>query len=363
MNTDKLSEIVGKILRVESQVATQSCFQELDGALNNLVNQPQNAEHQRAVSEKLTALRQSLEEFVSEFTPQDYERVLEISFDTFDQELADEISRKIQENAMTPSVAREFVQKLSSDRTQTFQQLNQFASNLKFFGFGYPTPTEGTTEVGFQIPRAIFENEFESMLGELKDIRNMVRFFSVTATGQYQKASVGSISTTDPLFFLIMAKEIALMFGGVVTWGIGVWYSVEQIRKTRAETAQIEAFTPKEIEEFFDKKIEKTIKLEVEKKVASLLKEGKATKAQQGELKGQLTWALNSLLAKMERGLTIELRIAPPSETEEDDADETVDESEDEIYDQLLETQNQLIFPEPSDDPILGIPKLKDDEG
>jgi hypothetical protein len=102
---------------------------------------------------------------------------------------------------------------------------------------------------------------------------------------------------------------------------LGVWLLVEQIRKVRAETAQLPAFTENDVEKIFGTKIRETINKAVEEKVDELINNGKAKKARHGELKGQLKWALDSLLAKMERGLTIELRLAPPQVEETEDGE------------------------------------------
>jgi hypothetical protein len=143
---------------------------------------------------------------------------------------------------------------------------------------------------------------------------------------------------------------------------LGVWLLVEQIRKVRAETAQLPAFTENDVEKIFGTKIRETINKAVEEKVDELINNGKAKKARHGELKGQLKWALDSLLAKMERGLTIELRLAPPQVEETEDG-EVPDEAEFNDFIFLQDIQQQLVFPERSENPVLSIPELKENQG
>ena len=363
MNTDKLAEITSHIVHSEKVLDTKTTLENLARSLAELANQPQAPEYQKSVSENLVLFRNAAADFERSFTPQDYERVLELDPDTFSRDFPKEISEKISENAMTPAVASEFVQSAAKSRSTALEHLNDLSNILGHFGLGHAKLLEGTTEVGFQIPRELFDNEYSGFLSELKQIQRMLRFFSELATGESQTIQVGSISTTDPLMFLGMAKEVALVFSGSVTWGIGVWYSVEKIRKVRAETAQIEVFTAKEIDEIFGKKIKDTIDLEVDKKVTSLLAEGKADKSQHGELKGHLTWALNALLAKIERGLTIELRLEPPEEPENEE--DEFDEAEVAVFEQLSNIQEKLVFPDRNDNPVLSIPKFEgnDEEG
>lgn len=359
MNTSKLVEIVKKIKAAENKFATQGQLQNLSNQMNNLVSQPQSPDHQMHVSEALKKLRDSIRNFQSEFTPQELDKVYEIISEQICIGIYSEIEQSIQENAMTPNVAQELINNLFTEREETIEKLDELNDSLAFFDFEYEETVEGTTEVGFQIPRELFDNDFEGLLEELKDIRNIVRFFSVVATGEHQKIEVGNISTTDPLVFLLMAKPIGIALGSTITWGIGVWYTVERIRKLRAETAQIEEFTAKEVEDFYGKKIKDTIASEVDNKVKSLLAEGKAPKASQGELGGQLKWALNALLAKMERGMTVELRIEPPKEFADDEVNEDEKVNYTNEYSKLQDIQSQLVFPERSEDPVLSIPVLK----
>lgn len=263
------------------------------------------------------------------------------------------------ENAMTPSVATAVAQKILGKRTEVFSRLKELRAALEYFDFGYVEPEEGKAEVGFQIPRELFDNNLPGFIKELREIELITKFFSEVAIGQYEPAEVGSISTTDPLIFLAMAEPVATRIGGVVVWALGVWYAVEKIRNLRAQTAQLQSFTPKEVEDFFDSKIKTQIQTAVEAKVEEVLAEGKAPAQRKGELTPQLTWALESILAKVERGLTIELRIAPPPI----DGDEAaVDEEAEPGRKQLLAIQEQLVFPKASDNPVLAIPELKEEK-
>lgn len=359
MNTDKLKELVDKIQEVESRVSTQAKLQQLSSSISQIVNQPQNPDFQNAMANSLKEFATSMQQFQSAFTPRDYLRVRQMSEDAFSLDIPDTIEQAIRENPMSPNIVNGMVQNLHSTRNDVFTNLEQLDTSLEYFDFGYVEAKAGTAEVGFQIPRDLFDNNLDGLIEELKQIKNMIRFFSEATLGEYHPATVGSISTTDPLIFLAMAEEVAKNFGLVVTWGIGVWYSVEQIRKVRAETAKLQSFSKNEIEKFFDTKIQQEIDSAVAKKVSEIIEQGKATKGKKGELTGQLTWVLESLLAKMERGLTIELRVSPPPEDEDEDTESANGET---TRQQLVEIQKQLVFPEPSENPVLTIPEMKNNK-
>ncbi|NTT87754.1 hypothetical protein [Tabrizicola fusiformis] len=359
MNTDKLRELVDRIHEAESKIDTQGNLSNLVNALNNLVSQPQNADYQTTLSQALKKFASSMQSFEHAFSPRDYLRVIELSEDAFSPTIPHEIEQAVLENAMTPNVVSEMAQKVLSKRKEVFNRLKELRGSLEYFDFGYVEPEDGKAEVGFQIPRDLFENNLPGFIKELREIERITKFFSEAAIGQYDPAEVGSISTTDPLIFLAMAEPVAKYIAGAVVWALGVWYSVEKIRNLRAQTAQLQSFTPKEVEDFFDSKIKTEIETAVARKVEEVLADGQAPARRKGELTTQLTWALESILAKVERGMTIELRIAPPPiEDEEPDPDEPVDPDRG----GLLAIQEKLVFPKPSDNPVLAIPELKDEK-
>jgi len=73
---------------------------------------------------------------------------------------------------------------------------------------------------------------------------------------------------------------------------------------------------------------------------------------------------LEALLAKIERGLTIELRLPPPPKEVDEEENEVSEEGAAEIkaHQELLEVEKQLVFPEPSENPVLTIPEMKDED-
>jgi hypothetical protein len=359
VNTDKLRELVDRILEVEAKEDTQTRLSQLASALANLSATPQNSEYQTQLATSRKQFAQAFSRFQAAFSPADYERILELSDDAFSPIMSEEIDSTISQNAMSPSVANTFVQNLHGKRNEVFTRLKELQATLEYFHFGYVEPAPGEAELGFQIPRGLFLNNLPGFIKELRDLDLIIKFFSEAEIGKYQPAEVGSISTTDPLIFLSMAEPAAKAIGLAVTWAVGTWLGIEKIRKLRAETAQLRSFSPEEVENIFGTKIKQEINAAVETKVAQILASSKAPKGKHAELGAHLTKALEALLAKIERGMTIELRIAPPplkDDTAEESAEDATNRQE------LLDIQTNLVFPKPSDNPLLPIPDLKDDK-
>ncbi len=361
MNTSKLREIILRIIEVEEQLQTQDNLEALDNALASLVSQPGNTGFQDEVSDSLRRFSESMTEFKAAFSPRDFERVCELYEPAFSQALVEEINKSIAENALSPNVASEKVKGARGGRETAFDAITNLRDAFDFFEIGDDLMEIGSASVGFQIPRTLFDNDLDGLISELLDIKRVIQFFSEVSVGEYVPPKVGSISTTDPLFFFEMLPLTAKYLAGSVTWAIGVWFSVEKIRNIRAQTAQLQSFSAEEVQEIFDSKIKKEIDAAVETKVNQLLEQGNAKDAQKGELVGQLSWALNVLLAKIERGMTVELKIAPPPPTTDGEENDEEDVNSDETNEALIEIQSELIFPSANENPVMEIPEFKED--
>ena len=210
-----------------------------------------------------------------------------------------------------------------------------------------PAATEGTAEIGFLIPRNLFQNELGPLLKELGVINRILRAFSEAATGASQPIVVRDISTTDPLFFFGLDPVTIATLGGVVAWALSQWKKVEEIRKLRSETQKNNLFVEDEIKAFFDSKIESMIKKAVEDKVQEIVSNLSGT-PRLNEQRNDLRWALESLLARIERGMTVEVRVLPPKESDGG--------PQAKAFADIKQAIPQLVFPTPETTPVLRLP-------
>ncbi|HEY1382488.1 MAG TPA: hypothetical protein VGF43_02680, partial [Dongiaceae bacterium] len=243
-------------------------------------------------------------------------------------------------------------------RNAYLQNLRTANDTLGAIGIEAEQLEEGTAEIGFQIPRDLFHNNLEGLIKELTAIKRIIRAFSELTVRTPQPIEVRQISTSDPLFFFGLDPATIVTLGAAVTWALATWQKVENIRKTRAETQKIKSFTEEEIESFFGSKIKQTIAQEIEQRTTELVggHDGKAGRKE--EQRTYLRWALESVLARIERGMTVEIRFLPPPKPTEQVADSTDDESsgKEETFARLQEIRPQLVFPTPEENPVLKLP-------
>jgi hypothetical protein len=170
----------------------------------------------------------------------------------------------------------------------------------------------GAAELGILLPRSLFDNHFDELVRHLGVINKVLRIISELATGSVQPVEVDQISTTDPTFYLGMAPEVAIAVGGCVTWALHTWKSIENIRKVRAEVRSLNAEGKQELESQFDKMITETLDKAVQSRLAELLATARVEEVRKHELNKALDWALEQILTRVERGMTVELRLEPP---------------------------------------------------
>ncbi len=169
---------------------------------------------------------------------------------------------------------------------------------------------------------------------------------------------VGSILTSDPLFWIIVAYSVAKSIGNVTDWCLDTWKKVEDIRNVRAQTAQLKSFDEKEVEGIFGPKITKQIESAIEEKIIKMTA-GIESEARKNELQNGLRPTLRQFLARIERGLTVDVRYlpAPKSDNDAENADEVRETKSAEIHAVVA----KLVFPRPVGNPVLQIESANDD--
>ncbi len=356
MNASRHLEIVTLLTQVEEKEEIQHGLNELNSHLTSLVSQPSEASHQTNFAKSVSDFQIKINSLRSNFQPAQVKLLEEIGADKFFvSDMASEISDLVRENAATPAVAKQRLEKLVQDRENYLERINQLQENLVEVGVTINELEAGQAEIGFSLPRNLFDNEFGILQKELKVIERIVRAFSEATIGSVKTIEVRQISTSDPLFFLGYDIEVIKEIGTAFTWALTNWLIVEKIRKVRAETAEIESFKKDDpILKSFDEKIIKTISDATEEKVDELLKKIDNKNGRKNEQKTDLRWALDSIMSRVERGMTVEVRFLPPPIKEVKEGDEPAPLKP--VYEELQKISSQLVFPKMEGDPILTLP-------
>ena len=351
MNVEILLELVDKIKSVEATRKTQNHLKNLSASSQKLAEQPQNQDCQKDFADKFKKFSSSVQLFTQEFDDREQRRMEEIGvLDVLGENIVDNIAKIIQENSVSPAIIKDEIQKVEQNRDTILNHFNSLNQILGEYGFSIPGVPDKEAEMGFQVPREIFQDDFDALLKDLGKIKGIIQIFAEVSKSGSTEIKVRHISTSDPIFILAFDVYTIGIIDAAVTWALDTWRRVEEIRKIRADTKKTGQFSDEEVAKMFDSKIKSMIQEAIEKK-AEELKKSKETHS-------RLEWALRTLLAYVERGLTVEIRLPPAKKSdiqgEEGEESKATDE---EIFSSLRRIKSELKFVSAAEEPVLALPE------
>jgi|SoiMethySBSTD1v2_1073268.scaffolds.fasta_scaffold26634_3 hypothetical protein len=352
MNVSRLSDFAAKLVAVEAQFNVGKRLGRVASKLQEVVSQPQNPQFQTELVGFIVELRKSVEELEAQITPAMADFLRELGgLKFFSKEMVDDIDGEIHRNSITHAVAKSYVDDIVSRRNKFVEALKSLSASLTSVGLK-PKPLEpGHAEIGFKIPRSIFDNRLIGFSGELKFIERVVEVFSEAVTGERQEAELSELSTTDPLVLLQLYAPIVAAIAASVTWFLATYKQTLEIRQLKAQIRKLEIDDTSQ----FDKEIEQIIQKAVEERIGQVL----APREDQGrknEVENGLRLVLRDMWARVERGMTVEVRFLPPAAKPNATAEEA---REAKAYKDLERIQRELVFPAIEGEPMLELPKAE----
>lgn len=362
MNTGILLNVIDRLLESEGKLRIQETLEELKNAISDYSNNLQQPQFQINVSEKLNELTGKIDIFESDCDHARLNRLEEIgSAKFFRLEMVQDIQDSISENITTPAVTVEKIEDITQRRNDHIRILQAASDSLKRLGMQSAELAPGTAEIGFLIPRILFENELNGLISELRELKFVVSAFSELVENAGEPIYINQISTTDPLFIFGLSVETIVAIGTAVTWALHTWKTVEEIRSLRNQASASKSFTAEEIEEFFGGKIKSAVEEAIEQKTTELI----GSETQPGRTEEQrehVRKALNSIFARTERGMIVEIRYLPPPTSEKDsEAEDETESLRSAEFEILQELTPQLQFPAPEKTPILRLTRHGND--
>jgi hypothetical protein len=363
MNTEQLLGLVRRLLQEEQRLTIQQKLAETAQAFANLAGNPQHQPNQTELANKLKLLEQTLDKLEASYSPGFRTRMEAIgALPYFTSAITARLRQSMSDNPMSPAVVNQDAQTLLSERQNYINNLNNLSGSLQAFGFELNELEPGQAEVGFQIPRIIFDNDLEGFSKELHELRLMIRAFSEAAGNAGEQIELRQISTSDPLIFLLLGYHTVKLIGSGAKWCLDQWKTLEDIRNLRASTANLKIPAAQNLAEQYDALINETVQANVRQEAERLAGESGADKARQNELSTHLEMALHGMLERIERGMTVELRFLPPTKPAEGEATEATETAAAD-FDELTKLQQQLVFPAASDKPLLTLTKQPEEAG
>lgn len=353
MNAERLRTLAEWLLNEERRLNIQEKFNQVVGSLENLSNNPQDQNHQASLASSMENLSRVLDREIAEnLTPALQQHFVDIgAWRYFSDEMSLEIAISIASNAMSPSVAAESARQLRDERQRFLDTLDQAKKGLTGLGIKIDDLDEGEADIAFLIPRDIFQNHIGGLSKEFGIIDRIVRIFSEAATGSAEEADVKTIATTDPVVTLAISLVTIQVIGKSITWLLDTWKKSLEIKQLR-EQAKIAGFNDKELK-VFDDKIERAVNAAISERVKEILASSPAEQSRKNELEKGLDWSMRALLSRIERGMSVEIRLLPPAPKDELEEKQGTPKN----YAEVEEIARQLVFPQPTGEPVLALPE------
>lgn len=355
MNSARLLELAKQLSQADSEHGVQSGLNGLNSAINQLVSQPTDPQFQQMYAQSLMDLARAEAKMRATFDPSILPQIKELKGEQF---FLTDIAQKVEEwnaqNALSPAVVQQNISRILTERQEYLNVLGQISKDLQTVGFHENQLKPGDAEVGFLLPRQLFHNHLDELTKELGVINKIIRIFSEIATGGPEPVIVRQISTSDPLFFFCLQAGTVLAIGRAFNWALDVWKKIEEIRKVRAEIEKLNISNASEVTNALDKNIDNEIKRSRELEVNSRIEGLEEAVGRKQEQRAGLEWALDSILARVERGMRVEIKFLPPEKL--DTKDEDSEQKRDSTYSEIQAIIPKLVFPSIATNPVLSLP-------
>jgi len=355
MNVEILLDVITELREQEDLYPIAANLDQVVNSLQALTSNPQDSASQQSLSENFARLEEHVKDRETDLEPDKQERLEEIGgLEFFTREMTNRIKAAISDNPMSPAAALSVAKNIQNVRASFIETLGSVEDGLHSFGFSAIDLEPGDAEIGFEIPREIFENQLAGFIDEMRVVKFISDTASLLETGQRSSVELEQLSTSDPLIILGMDPKIVAMIGGFVTWALHTWKQAEEIRSIRRQVAETNDL--KDIEELLEKRVEEVVRRRIEEKTEEIT--SIAQKSEDAEIVNMTSRTLRMMLERVERGYKVHLRLPPPPQILDDNM--AVDEAED--MERLYQVQSELSFPDVKEKPILALSKPENAE-
>jgi hypothetical protein len=118
MTSQRLYGVLKLVDSVDRDLNLQTTLEAIRDALNNLVSSPAQPNFQSTLAGSLGSFTDAVAKMAQSISPSQASAIQEMGgAEFFDPEMARKVTTSIQTNAMTPTVARDFVQELAVKRS------------------------------------------------------------------------------------------------------------------------------------------------------------------------------------------------------------------------------------------------------
>jgi hypothetical protein len=329
---------------LDRSLGVQKALAAVRDALAQLVNNPAAPNLQSQLSSALTTFTSSAEKLGESITASELALIAGMgAAEFFDPSIADAVKASVATNAMTPTVARDFVADLASRREKFLSTVKSTLGGLAGLGITGVKGEPGKADMTFLIPRNLFDNELGTFAKELIFINSLIRDVSEAKTGEAHPVELEELFSSVPAVGLAAKGVVVEAVAAILNKFLDVWKKIEEIREIRQRLAKI-GMKGTALDELTEQ-VENMVEEVVQESTTEVLMEYSGDAGRKNELTNALAQDIHRLFGQVERGLTVEVR-AEPTQGEQDEANRKT-------LERISALSRQMRFPEVLDQPLL----------
>ena len=362
MNAERL-HVIAKVLKVELSGPIQQMMQQLVGALQQAVSQPQQPTHQQEVDQHRTALYELLDASpTNDFGPAWRQAIKEMGIDDLiGVALKEGVEEIFQRNQITLQVAHTALTAIVQRMAEAHAAMEGMLGAFDKLNVGSEDLEEGDAEISILIPREFVKSHFGRLGGEFKELDKIFRVFPEVVTGKRPPFVVKTISTTDPVVVLAVGYVVANCVSKAITWLLTSYEKVLNIRLMQVKLAELEM--PDDVVQGVNKEADTRMDKDIDALSDKLLDDYQVEdEGRKNELRIELRMSLKKIAGRIDRGFNIEVRVKPEELPEpEKDEDAKITEKR-EMYQAIQNSAKRLQYRKLEGEPILTLPEPDHDD-
>jgi hypothetical protein len=320
MTVESFYETLKFAVEVDVRLRLQTSLEAIRDTLNSLVTSPAHPQQQSSLASALKTFTSAAEALDRTLTPSQASSLADAGgAEFFDPRIAEKVKAAVASNAMTPSVARDFVQDLANRRANYLLTVEQTLSGLGSLGVSSQELTPGTVSLAFVIPRELYDNELESFAKELKFISHLIEHFGEAVTGEAEPVFLEGPSSSIPTIAVAASAKVTESIATVVSKFLESWEKAEKVRRIRQEL--FDMGLKKQTFDDLTEQIRATVDEVIEDSIQITLSNynGDKDPIRRQQLESALRQDTRRLFGQIERGLTIQFRARISSDADQSD--------------------------------------------
>lgn len=356
MNVEKLNSLAYDIVDENKTLQYVPKFQNVINTLQNVINQPQQPQHQTNLTNQINALKDALSKsLVNDLSPAWYQVLVELNIsEIMGNKLSDKVDAILSKNQITPSNAKNELNKLFTKLNDKITGFTNIVSGLETLDIGYDDLDAGECEIGVLIPRKYIKNDLGKLGEEIKELTFIFNNYAELIIGKKESFQIRNLSTSEPLITIATVTAIAAGVAKTIGWLIDNYKKLLEIKKLKAELKK-QGLPDENLQGIADYSNDFMVKA-IDEIVIKLRKEynGNGDNGRKNELLNGVRISLNKIANRIDKGFNFEVRIEPiENESKNDKKNESKEILE------IKEASKLLQFMKLSGQPILSLSEKK----